>query len=310
MTPLATVVICTRDRPDQLAACLDALAHQTFANFEIIVVDNGSRESVGEICRAHGVTCIHEPEPGLTRARNRGAREARGEVVAYIDDDAVAEPAWLDALAREFADPRVAAVAGHTRYMLARGDTLEMTNVDAPDEGRVRERTVLDRATPGWFAVACFGGVGDGNTMAFRRAAITSALRFDERIGRGRLIDAGDEHVAFMSAVAGGYRVVHTPDAVVRHPAPATEPLRRAKRARDARSSIAYLLFLTDQFPRYRRDIVGFVARALVRRTRGLAGPAAGRTGLPFRDAVAAVTAGCRLYWRARREWRDSVLAR
>ncbi len=290
MTPDVTVVVCTRDRPRELERCLEALATQRDPHFEILVVDNGTADGIADLCRARGVTCIREPHPGLTRARNLAARAARGEIVVYIDDDAIAEPGWLAALVRPFADPRIAAVAGHTRYMKSLGDTLEMSGEDAPHEGRSRASIVVDRTTPGWFALACFGGIGDGNTMAFRRRLLTSAVRFDERIGRGRLIDGGDEHVAFMSLISDGYRVAHVPEAVVRHPAPATEPRRRAKRWRDLRSSIAYLLFLSSQFPTHRRDIARFAAQAAARRTRR---PARGR-GPAAPVAVRAAVGGCR----------------
>lgn len=308
MTPDVTVVVCTRDRPRELERCLAALAAQQYARFDILVVDNGSGDSVAECCRARGAACIREPHPGLTRARNLAARAARGEIVAYLDDDAIAEPGWLSALVRTFADPRVAAVAGHTRYMKAQGDSLEMTDEDAPYEGRTRERLVVDRTMPEWFTLACFGGIGDGNTMAFRRAVLTSAVRFDERIGRGRLIDSGDEHVAFMSLIADGYRVAHAPDAVVRHPAPGTAPLQRAKRARDLRSSLTYLMFLVDQFPPYWRDIVRFLGRAALKRLRG-AGSGVARPRLPAADIATAMTSAWRLYWRARREWRAPAIA-
>lgn len=308
MTPDVTVVVCTRDRPRELERCLASLFAQRYARFDILVVDNGAADGIADLCRVRGVTCIREPQPGLTRARNLAARAARGEIVAFIDDDAVADPDWLAAMVRQFADPRVAAVAGHTRYMKSRGDSLEMTIEDAPHEGRRRAPLVVDRATPGWFTLACFGGIGDGNTMAFRRQLLTSAVRFDERIGRGRLIDGGDEHVAFMSLISDGYRVAHVPEAVVQHPAPGTEPLQRAKRRRDLRSSIAYLLFLSDQFPGYRRDIGRFVRHALVKKTRRL-GSARARPRLSPFELLSAIAGGCRLYWRARKEWASPVVA-
>jgi glycosyltransferase involved in cell wall biosynthesis len=308
MTPDVTVVVCTRDRPRELERCLASLSAQRYPQFEILVVDNGATDGIADLCRVRGVACIREPQPGLTRARNLAARAARGDIVAYIDDDAVAEPDWLAALVRPFADRCVAAVAGHTRYMKSRRDSLEMTPEDAPHEGRRRAPLVVDLETPGWFTTACFGGIGDGNTMAFRRHLLTSAVRFDERIGRGRLIDGGDEHVAFMSLISDGYRVVHVPEAVVRHPAPATESFQRAKRVRDLRSSIAYLLFVTNQFPTYRREIARFVGKALLKKTRRL-GVAKQRPGLSPYELVSAIAGGCRLYWRARQEWASPVLA-
>ena len=302
MTEHVTVIVCTRDRPRELERCLAALAGQDHANFDILVVDNGSIDGIAELCRGRGAACIRESLPGLTRARNLGARAAQSSIVAYVDDDAIAEPGWLSALVRPFADPEVAAAAGHTQYMKARGETLEMTGELATGEGRDRRSRVVDRSTRGWFALACFGGIGDGNTMAFRRHLVTNSVRFDERIGRGQLIDGGDEHVAFMSLISDGYRVAHVAEAVVRHPAPSSDAARRAKRQHDRRSSIAYVLFLFAQFPRHRRDIAVFLRQALLRRTRR----SSGATAPPRLNAVetlACLVQGCRLYWRARKEW-------
>lgn len=302
MVPDTTVVVCTRDRPAQLEACLDALAAQAYPRFEILVVDNGLTACVAEICRQRGVACIREPIPGLTRARNLGARAARTELVAYIDDDAVAEPRWLESLAREFADARVAAVVGRTRYMKAWGDQ-PMSEDEAPGEPGPRPRQAFDRGAAGWFALACFGQIGDGNTMAFRRHRLIDAVRFDERLGRGRLIESGDEHVAFMSLISDGYRVIHAPDAVVRHPMPAEPERRHAKRARDLRASVAYMLFLWLQFPGHRGDITRFLGEAMRKRLLRTRVPAPAATGLTTRQAIAAAGDGLRVYFKARQEW-------
>ena len=302
MVPDATVVICTRDRPAQLEACLNALAAQTYPWFEILVVDNGATGSVPELCRQRGIACIRESIPGLTRARNLGARAARTEIVAYIDDDAIAEPEWLDALAREFTDPRVAAAAGRTRYMKAWGDQ-PMSEVEAPGEPGPRSRRVFDRGAAGWFALACFGRIGDGNTMAFRRRLLIDAVRFDERLGRGRLIESGDEHVAFMSLISDGYRVIHAPEAVVRHPMPAEPGRRHAKRVRDLRASVAYILFLWIQFPGHRGQIARFLGAAARKRVLRTREPVLAATGLTTLQAFAAAFDGIRVYLKARQEW-------
>ncbi len=266
-------------------------------------MDNGSAEPVNEICRGRGAACIREPVPGLTRARNLGARAARGELIAYIDDDAIAEPEWLGALAREFEDPRVAAVAGRTRYMKAHGDTLRMSDKEALDETGPRPRRGFDHSTHDWFALVCFGRIGDGNTMAFRRSLLMNSVRFDERLGRGRLLEGGDEHVAFMSLISDGHRVTHAPDAVVRHPMPADPLLRRAKRFRDLRASVAYLIFLWLQFPGHRADVARFLGQALLKRLSGTAVAPPAPTGLSGYQALAAALGGFHIYWKARQEW-------
>ena len=301
--PAVTVIVCTRDRPAHLQSCLDALALQVYSNFDILVVDNASAEPVDEICRARGASCIHEPVPGLTRARNVGAHAACGELIAYIDDDALPEPGWLEALVLEFSDPTVAAVAGRTRYMNARGDSLFMSDEPAADSDGLRPRRSFHRRTQDWFALACFGGIGDGNTMAFRRHAIVKLSGFDERLGRGRVLEGGDEHVAFMSLIAAGYSVNYTPDAAVRHPMPATPALRRDKLKRDLRASIAYVLFLWAEFPAHRGDLARFLGRAMLRRLSNARVSGSGLARLSRPQAMMAVLGGVRTYWKARQEW-------
>jgi glucosyl-dolichyl phosphate glucuronosyltransferase len=117
---IPSVVICTHDRADVLADAVDGAVVETRAagGGEVIVVDNASTDGtpavLGELGRRHGdaVRAVHEPRLGLSTARNRGLAEARGDVVAYLDDDAVPRPGWLAALATPYRDPRVVAVGG------------------------------------------------------------------------------------------------------------------------------------------------------------------------------------------------------
>ena len=67
--------------------------------------------------------------------------------------------------------------------------------------------SVFDRETPFWFERANFGGIGDGGNMAFRRCVFDIWPGFDERLGRGAVIDGGEEHYAFFSLLDRGYRI-------------------------------------------------------------------------------------------------------
>lgn len=97
-----SVVLCTYNRADLLPGCLESLAAQTADKgaFEIIVVDNNCTDATPEMAasfarREPNVRVVGEAAQGLSHARNRGWREARGVYVAYIDDDARAEPDWV-----------------------------------------------------------------------------------------------------------------------------------------------------------------------------------------------------------------------
>ena len=289
--PCISVVVCTRDRRALLEQCLTALRKQTYPDFEVLVVDNAPCEPARDICVRFGARYILEPVAGLTHARNAGARAARGELIAYTDDDAVPDPGWLAALAAEFRDPTIAAVTGSIRYFKARENSREMSGEEAANA--VRPRARFDRSTSGWFTRAALGGVGDGGNMAFRRG-LFDRHKFDDRLGRGRLLEGGDEHVMFASVLSHGHVIAHCPEAVVRHPSAGTPYAQHAERVRAERTSIAYLLFLWSEFPSHRGEIARFVLRALGRRLSG--------TGGRWPTLRACLTAPI-VYWRARSEW-------
>src|SRR3954466_3165587 len=93
-----SVVVPTRNRAGRLRALLESLAAQPA--HEVVVVDNASRDDTQAVVTKAGVRRIRLPEPmGPAVARNRGWREARGDLIVFTDDDVVARPGWLAAIA-------------------------------------------------------------------------------------------------------------------------------------------------------------------------------------------------------------------
>src|SRR5439155_22803794 len=91
--PTATVVIPTRDRPHQLSRCLESLRRIDGPELEIVVVDSAPRRThADDIAERWGARYELEPLPGASRARNRGARVCRSDVILFVDDDALPEP--------------------------------------------------------------------------------------------------------------------------------------------------------------------------------------------------------------------------
>lgn len=87
-----SVAICTYNRPDLLRLCLEAVCPQLTQETELLVIDNGS-QSVRALCQEFdGLRYIAEGNTGLSFARNRAIKEAKGETVLYLDDDALADP--------------------------------------------------------------------------------------------------------------------------------------------------------------------------------------------------------------------------
>ncbi len=111
--PRVSVIVCTRDGAATLDACLAALGRLEYPDYEVLVVDDGSRQDIAALVAAHPFARYHRQEhAGLSAARNTGARLATGEVLAFTDDDCMAEPDWLARLAEGFEDEKWAAVGG------------------------------------------------------------------------------------------------------------------------------------------------------------------------------------------------------
>src|SRR5437879_5405928 len=122
-----SVVVCTRDRPMQLEQCLAGISEQMVKPIEVIVVDNApERVGTEEVARRWNAKYVLEPRLGLSCARNRGAAEAKGAVVAYIDDDASPRSDWLERLLPVFQDANVIAAAGRTIVPEADAEVMQL----------------------------------------------------------------------------------------------------------------------------------------------------------------------------------------
>ncbi len=107
--PVFSIIVPTRDRPEQLAACLESLASVDYPldRFEVIVVDDRSSVPIDAVVAAFrsrlSIALIRQPRGGPAAARNAGAARARGEFLAFTDDDCAPDRGWLNALAGRFA---------------------------------------------------------------------------------------------------------------------------------------------------------------------------------------------------------------
>lgn len=115
--PEVSVVVPSRDRPGPLAACLVALEGQGARSFEVVVVDDRSRDGdavAATVAGAPHARLVRGEGRGPAAARNLGARSAKGALVCFTDDDCRAGPGWIDALRRRVG-AGAQAVAGPTR---------------------------------------------------------------------------------------------------------------------------------------------------------------------------------------------------
>jgi glycosyltransferase involved in cell wall biosynthesis len=293
--------VCTRHRVELLERCLASLTRLAHPSYEVIVVDNTTGEpGVEALAASVGARYVVEPQTGLSRARNTGARTARGAVVAYLDDDAVAERTWLSAHAAAFEDLGLAATSGP---VLPLSLNAPVARVGAPagreDLGQTPFR--IDRSTPQWFERANFGGIALGANLAVRRALFDAGWGFHESLGAGAALPGGEEHHAFFTLIRAGHAVAYLPQAVVRHRYPVTTAELDRRRSRILRISAAYMMMLLFEEPQFRRRTLRYMWQAARGKSRpwrpaGAEQPFATRSQL-----LAAMAAGVALYARAHR---------
>ncbi|MFC5805538.1 glycosyltransferase [Streptomyces formicae] len=222
--PRTSVVVATRERADQLARALDSLLTQDHPDFEIVVVDNApvtdATRDLVQTKYAGAVRYVHEPVPGLAAAHNRGIAAADGAVLAFTDDDVIADPHWLTALSAPFADdPRIGCATG--LILPARLTTPAQILLESHGgfAKGFAPRTYDPARPPADEPLFPFtaGRFGSGANMAFRARALKAVGGFDPATGTGTPARGGDDLYAFVRILAAGHRLRYTPDALVWH---------------------------------------------------------------------------------------------
>ena len=223
--PRMTVAVCTRDRPEGLKVLLDSLDAQEYKRLRVLVVDNDTsdertRRLVAALALERDIDYVAEPRPGLSWARNRAIEASDGEIVAYVDDDAVCDRWWAAELARGFVEvPDAGAVTG----------VIIPSELETQSQAQVEQYCGVRRGRG--FASAVFSPAtahlqsplyplppfGSGSNMAFRRDALEQIGRFDCALGAGTAALAGEDTAALSALLLTGGTIVYQPTAIVRH---------------------------------------------------------------------------------------------
>jgi GT2 family glycosyltransferase len=110
--PLISVAVCSYNGAATIRDTMEALEKLEYPDFEVVVVNDGSTDNFAEIVKEYGVRLISTPNRGLSHARNTAAEYAKGEIIAFIDDDAYPDPHWLRYLAYAFQNSNHAGIGG------------------------------------------------------------------------------------------------------------------------------------------------------------------------------------------------------
>jgi GT2 family glycosyltransferase len=223
-----TVAVCTKGRPEMLARCLEALRRTRRSEeaslgelvslepqrYEILVVDNAPTDdrNLDVAGGIPGVRYVREPLPGLDIARNLAIAEARGELIAFVDDDVVVDEWWLDGLCCALADnPDAAGVTGLV-LPYALETPAQILFESRGGFGRGFEPIHYGQVLPGKPLYPCGAGIfGAGANMAFRREVLTSLGGFDEALDTGAALPGGGDLDIFYRLIRAGHTLVYEP---------------------------------------------------------------------------------------------------
>jgi GT2 family glycosyltransferase len=223
--PPATVVIATRERPQELQRALESVLRLNYPDLDVVVVDNDPQtDATTRLIRTEfagtRIRYVREDQRGLAAAHNRGISISTGEILAFTDDDVVVDPDWLAHLAEGFTlTDSVGAVTGliHPAELRTRTQALleqhgGYTKGFSPRVFDLRDQRPDDPLYP--FTAGQFGS---GANMAFDAATLRDLGGFDPSMGTGTPARGGDDLVALFAVVASGRRLVYQPAAVVHH---------------------------------------------------------------------------------------------
>lgn len=200
-----TVVVPTRNRAELVRDCVASILTGERLPAEIVVVDQSTDDPPALPAGQRGceVRHVRTGEAGLSRARNLGVREARGTIIAFVDDDMWVDPGWLSALA----DGLRAHGPGH----VVTGSVLEAedTGSFAPSTTPIRDARVYRGAL---WSDPLYGG----NMAAFART-FADVGGFDPRLGAGTRLPGAEDNDFGFRLLRRGYGIAVIPDAIVHH---------------------------------------------------------------------------------------------
>jgi GT2 family glycosyltransferase/peptidoglycan/xylan/chitin deacetylase (PgdA/CDA1 family) len=223
---LVSVVVCTRNRADGLRRCLDSLRRLRYPNLEFLIVDNAPDDDSSERCVAElaaadeRIRYVRENRPGLSTARNRGLALARGEFVAFTDDDVRVDSLWVDGIVRGFARRAdVGCVTGLVASASLR------TQAEQYFDGRVwwsssceqRLHDITRAPSDSRLHPFAAGSFGTGANMSFRAQDLRRIGGFDEALGAGSPTGGGEDLDVFVRLLRGGSAISYEPASLVWH---------------------------------------------------------------------------------------------
>lgn len=211
MTPRISVLVSTRNRPEQVVNCVRSILANEDADFELIVVDQSHASQIEQARHAAGadqrLRWVPTATQGLSVSRNVGLSFASAPIIVFTDDDCEVAPNWLASIRKEFeADESLDMIFG--AVVLRPEDRASGYAAEFEPIARTEYVGQPPDISEPW---------GVGANMAFRRKVFELVGHFDELLGAGSGFYAGEETDLTIRAFSRGLKAVFTPDAKVLH---------------------------------------------------------------------------------------------
>lgn len=210
MSGHVSVLLCTRNRPDKAARCIASVLANSYRDFELVVVDQSTDERTRAAAARiddQRLVYIHTDTVGLSRSRNIAIRASRAEMVLFIDDDCIADRAWIASVVAEYdRDPALMGVFGRVlAYGEGRQDMVCPCLIDK------QERQVVDRPVKPQLVL------GSGNNMSFRKDVFRRIGLFIESLGAGTWMKSGEDTEFVYRALGAHMPIAYSPAPLVHH---------------------------------------------------------------------------------------------
>jgi glycosyltransferase involved in cell wall biosynthesis len=205
------VVVCTKDRPDDLRRAVLSILRSSYGDFELVVIDQSmtdlSKAIVEGVAAGDNRVCyLRDTGVGASRARNIGLSNTRGDIVAFTDDDCEVERDWLQVMVGALREDHAAGLAYGAVHPVPHDTRLGFIVGFTPE----KRRRLTGR-------IGKLRDAGIGASMAMRREAVSRVGPFDEMLGPGAYLISAEDCDMTYRFLADGYAVLHLPDARVLH---------------------------------------------------------------------------------------------
>ncbi|MEA5469538.1 glycosyltransferase family 2 protein [Spirulina sp. 06S082] len=218
LTPSISAIICTYNRDTYVGAAIDSILAQDLPEFEVILVDNCSTDRTKAIAQERlsdpRFKYFYESQLGLSAARNRGFKEAKGDILVYLDDDAVASPGWLRAIYQAYKNNEKLAIAGGKTTLIWPPNTPRPNWLSRDASGVLGLYDLGDAP----LSITRPDRSPIGANYSIRRDILEAIGGFNVNLGRvGKNLVSNEELFMTEQVLKQGWMVMYLPDAAAGH---------------------------------------------------------------------------------------------